>query len=173
MAERGGGTMQGRFLVLFAVVGVTCMSGMARAETGTPITLSTALTFQTDISCDHSPESPCFATGTFEANDQVTADLICASGTLSETHWFPRGRRGPFTIAERTWTCPDGSTLVMRVLRWVFIPLTDTTAQILQTWIITGGSGRLADLNGRGTLDEVFAFPPTDTLSGTATGFVH
>jgi hypothetical protein len=167
--------MHGRFLVLFTVVGVTFVSGITRAETGTPITLSTALTFQDDTPCDFSPASPCSSLGTFEANDEVTADLICASGTVSETYWFTHGRRGPITIAERTWTCPDGSTLVMSVLRWVFIPLTDTTAQILQTWVITGGSGRLAELSGRGTLDEIFAFPPTgtNTLGGTATGFVH
>jgi hypothetical protein len=31
----------------------------------------------------------------------------------------------------------------MHVLRWVFIPATDTTADIIETWVITGGTGTL------------------------------
>jgi hypothetical protein len=86
--------------------------------------------------CNYTPSSPCRWIGTFEANDDTTVNLICPSGTISETYWFPHGR-GPFTIAERTWTCSDGSTLVMRVSRYAFIPLTETTGEILETWVIT------------------------------------
>jgi hypothetical protein len=112
--------------------------------------------------------------GTFTANDGTTAELVCESGTIFETFWFPHGRRGPFTIADRTWTCPDGSTLVMKVRRVVFILLTDTTAQILENWVITGGTGRLAGLQGSGTMAEVFDFGSAPaTLGGSVNGLVR
>jgi hypothetical protein len=159
-----------RLTVVVAVVGITAI---ARAESGTPVTLSTALTPVDDPSCNYTPSSPCQWIGTFEANDDTTANLICPSGTISETYWFPHGR-GPFTIAERTLTCPDGSTLVMRVSRYAFIPLTETTGEILETWVITGGTGRMASLQGRGPMDEFFDVGgPIVTFGGTVTGFVH
>src|SRR5689334_21660017 len=116
------------------------------ATSGTPVTLSTVLAFQEGTACRHTPNSPCPANGTFTANDETTANIICESGTIFETHCFTHGRGGPITIADRTWTCPDGSTLVMHVLRWVFIPVAERTAQIRETWVITGGTGRLAGL---------------------------
>jgi hypothetical protein len=62
----------------------------------------------------------------------------------------------------------------MHILRWVFIPRTDTTADILETWVITGGTGRLSGLQGRGTMDEIYDFGSTpNTLGGNVTGFVH
>jgi hypothetical protein len=109
--------------ILFTVFGFVYMTGSATAATsGTPVTLSTVLAFQEDTACRHTPNSPCPANGTFTANDETTANIICESGTIFETHWFTHGRGGPITIADRTWTCPDGSTLVMHVLRWVFYP---------------------------------------------------
>jgi hypothetical protein len=152
-----------------------CMTISAMAATqGTPITLSTALVFGDDSNCQHTANSPCSDSGTFTANDQTTANLVCPAGTVSETYWFTHGRNGPITIADRTWTCPDGSTLTMHVLRWVFIPATETTADILETWVITGGTGRLANLQGKGTMDEIFNFGTNPgTLGGTVTGFVH
>jgi hypothetical protein len=161
--------------ILFTSLAFACMTIKAiAAAQGTPITLSTALAFGDDSTCNESPNSPCLATGTFTANDQTTANLICASGTIFETHWFTHGRNGPITIADRTWTCPDGSTLTMHVLRWVFIPVTDISGEILETWVITGGTGRLARLQGIGTMDEIFEFGTLPhTLGGTVTGFVH
>jgi len=161
--------------VLFTLLGFACMTITAMGATqGIPITLSTAMAFGDDSTCNESPNSPCLATGTFTANDVTTANVICASGTIFETHWFTHGRGGPITVADRTWTCPDGSTLTMHVLRWVFVPATDTTADILQTWVITGGTGRLAGLQGRGTMDEIYDFGNVpNTLGGTVTGFVH
>jgi hypothetical protein len=161
--------------ILLSVVGFAYMTvGVTAAPLGTPVTLSTAMAFGDDSTCHESPNSPCLATGTFTANDETTANVICASGTLFETHWFTHGRSGPITIADRTWTCPDGSTLVMHILRWVFIPRTDTTADILETWVITGGTGRLAGLQGSGTMDEIYDFGVTpNTFGGTVTGFVH
>jgi hypothetical protein len=62
----------------------------------------------------------------------------------------------------------------MHILRWVYIPITDTTAEILETWVITGGTGRLASLQGRGTMDEIYDFGVTpNTFGGTVAGFVH
>ena len=64
--------------------------------------------------------------------------------------------------------------LVMKVRRVGFILLTDTTAQILENWVITGGTGRLAGLQGAGTMAEVFDFgsaPPT--LGGSVNGLVR
>ena len=161
--------------MLFTIFPFVCMSITAmQATQGTPITLSTAEAFGNDSTCHESPNSPCLASGTFTANDETTANLICPSGTIFETHWFTHGRNGPITVANRTWTCPDGSTLTMHVLRWVFIPSTPTTADILETWVITGGTGRLANLQGRGTMDEIYDFGTVpNTLGGTVTRFVH
>jgi hypothetical protein len=62
----------------------------------------------------------------------------------------------------------------MHILRWVFIPLTATTADILETWVITGGTGGLSSLQGRGTAEEIYNFGVTpNTFGGTVTGFVH
>ena len=159
--------------ILLTVIGFAFMTvGATAAPLGTPVTLSTAIDF-VHPPCSLTANDPCTAPGTFTANDETTANVICASGTISETFWFPHGR-GPFTIADRTWTCPDGSTLVMHILRWVFIPRTDTTADILETWVITGGTGRLSGLQGRGTMDEIYDFGSTpNTLGGNVTGFVH
>ena len=169
--------MKKKFIaVLFTLLGFACLTITAMAATnGTPITLSTALVFGDVSTCNHLPSSPCPAAGTFTANDATTANVICASGTIFETHWFTHGRGGqPITVADRTWTCPDGSTLTMHVLRWVFIPATATTADILETWVITGGTGRLAGLQGSGTMDEIFDFGTVpNTLGGTVTGFVR
>lgn len=161
--------------ILFTLFSVACMTiGAMAATQGTPITLSTAMAFGDTSTCKHLPSSPCPASGTFTANDETTANLICESGTIFETHWFTHGRQGPITVADRTWTCPDGSTLTMHVLRWVFIPSTGTTAEILETWVITGGTGRLASLQGKGTMDEIFDFGAVpETLGGTVTGFVQ
>jgi hypothetical protein len=93
-----------------------------------------------------------------------------ASGTISETFWFTHGRNGPITIADRTWICPDGSTLLMHILRWVFIPQNGYYSGNPRT----GGTGRLAGLQGRGTMDEIYDFGSTpNTLGGNVTGFVH
>jgi hypothetical protein len=162
-------------LMLFTIFSFVSMSiSSMHATQGTPITLSTALVFGDDSACHETPSSPRTASGTFTANDETTANLVCPSGTIFETHWFTHGRSGPITVADRTLTCSDGSTLVMHVLRWTFIPLTDTTGEILETWVITGGTGRLASLSGRGTMDEIFDFGTVpNTLGGTVTGFVH
>jgi hypothetical protein len=61
---------------------------------------------------------------------------------------------------------------MMHVIRWVFIPETDTTAHILETWVITHGTGRLASLQGSGTMDEIFDFG-ADTLGGSVVGLVR
>ena len=167
--------MKERFIaILLTVVGFAYMTvGVTAAPLGRPVTLSTAIVFG-GPPCSVTANDPCTSPGTFTANDETTASVICASGTISETFWFPHGRRGPVTIADRTLTCPDGSTLVMHILRQVYIPVTDTTAELLETWVITGGTGRLADLQGRGMADEIYNFGVTpNTFGGTVTGFVH
>ena len=141
--------------LMVAILGLTTTG--ASASSGTPVSLTTALTFGDSSMCNHTANSPCPASGTFTADDEATATLVCPSGTIFETHWFTHGHAGPITIADRTWTCPDGSTLMMHVIRWAFIPETDTTAHILETWVITHGTGRLASLQGSGTMDEIFA----------------
>lgn len=168
--------MKEKFIaILLTAAGFAYMAaGATAAPLGTPVTLSTAEAFIDTPTCQNTANAPCPAYGTFTANDETTANVICASGTIFETHWFTHGRSGPITIADRTWTCTDGSTLVMHILRWVFIPRTETTADILETWVITGGTGRLAGLQGRGTMDEIYDFGVTpNTLGGTVTGFVH
>jgi hypothetical protein len=167
-------------LALAMVIAGLCTGGVA-AATGTTISLTTALQFGDDSDCNHPPASPCPASGTFTANDAATASLICPAGTIAETHWFPNPHpnpgfpQGPFTIADRTWTCPDGSTLVMHVKRVSFTEgPTPTTAHIGETWMITGGTGRLADLQGSGTMDEIFDFGVTPgTLGGLVVGVVR
>jgi hypothetical protein len=160
--------------VAFALAAFSFPTVSARAQAGTPINLSTALAFGDDSTCTHLPNSPCPASGTFTADDSTTASLVCEAGTIVETHWFTHGRRGPITIADRTWICPDGSTLVMHVTRWSFTPLTETTASISETWVITGGTGLLAGLQGSGTMEEVFDFGSTpETLGGSVTGVVR
>jgi hypothetical protein len=163
--------MRGLATTAFALVAFALLSVNATAISGTPVTLTTVLTFVEDTACNHTSNSPCPAIGTFTANDETTASIICESGTIFETHWFTHGRRGPFTIANRTWTCPDGSTLVMNVQRWVFIPLPDGTAEILEKWVITGGTGRLAGLQGSGTMDEIWDLGVN--FGGAVTGFVR
>jgi hypothetical protein len=160
--------------ILLAVLGCACTTlDATAAPLGTPITLSTAIAF-VGPPCSVTASDPCTDIGTFTANDETTANVICASGTVSETFFFTHGRGGPITIADRTWTCPDGSTLVMHILRWVFIPITATTADILETWVITGGTGGLSSLQGRGTAEEIYNFGVTpNTFGGTVTGFVH
>jgi hypothetical protein len=165
----------GRLLLALAVaLAAVVGTATANAITGTAVSLTTALTFDESAPCAHTSNSPCPASGTFTADDAATAEAICASGTIFETHWFTHGHAGPITIADRTWTCPDGSTLVMHVIRWAFVPRTETTADILETWVITGGTGRMAGLQGSGTMDEIFDFGVVPgTLGGTVTGSVH
>jgi hypothetical protein len=159
-------------IVAMAAVGLALTAVGASAKSGTAVSLSTALAFGDASACTHLPSSPCPASGTFSADDQTTANLICESGTISETHWFTHGLAGPITVADRVWTCPDGSTLVMKVLRWSFTPLTETTANIFETWVVTHGTGRLASLQGSGTMNEIFDFA-ADTLGGAVTGLVR
>src|SRR6201987_1132228 len=169
---KGGTVRKTLIALLLTVAGVAYMTvGVTAAPLGTPVTLSTAIAF-VGPPCSVTASDPCTDTGTFTANDQTTANVICASGTIFETFFFTHSRGGPITIADRTWTCPDGSTLVMHVLRWVFIPRTATTADVLETWVTTGGgTGRLASLQGRGTMDEIFDFGSTpNTLGGEVTG---
>ena len=143
----------------------------ALAKPATPISLTTALTFIEDTGCAATPASPCTDAGTFVANDAVTSDLLCAQGVAAESYYFPRSGQA-FTIAERTLTCPDGSTLRMRVNRVTFTDLTSTTALIGETWKLTGlGSGRFVGFSGSGTMSEVFDFGgPPNHLGGLVTG---
>jgi len=89
---------------------------------------------------------------------------------MSELFYFP-DTGVAFTIADRTLTCPDGSTLVMHVLRVEKRKLTATTVQIGETWQVTRGTGRFEGLTGQGTIDEVFDGGVTpNTLAGALTG---
>jgi hypothetical protein len=160
-----------------ALVAVGAVAATAKQQqpsrgpiSGTPINLTTALTFVDPPGCDFTRQRPCGNAGTFTADDQATADLLCPSGTMAESYFFPS--QGPaFTIAERTLTCPDGSTLLLHVKRVEFTPLTDTTALIGETWSVTLGTGRFSLLQGRGTMQEIFDFAaPPDTLGGSLTG---
>jgi hypothetical protein len=112
--------------------------------------------------------------GHSQPTSAATAALIYPPGTIFETHLFTHGHAGPITIADRTWTCPDGSTLMMHVFRFGFIPETETTAHILESWVVTHGMGRLASLQGSGTMDEIcdFGVEP-ETLGRSVVGLVR
>jgi hypothetical protein len=159
-------------LATFALL-ATAGGSQAAKPPKMPISLTSAMTFFDPPGCDHTRKHPCATIGTFTANDQPTADLLCPSGTMNERFWFPT--HGPaFTIADRTVTCPDGSTLLLHVKRVQFTDLTPTTALIGETWTVTLGTGRFSNLTGQGTMNEIFdTSTEAGTLGGSVTGFLR
>jgi hypothetical protein len=159
--------------VLLSLGGASALNaGTDRASRPkTAISLTTALTFFDPPGCDFTPQRPCADIGSFTANDQATADLLCPAGSMAESYYFPPEGSASFTTAERTLTCPDGSTLLMHVERVEFTDLTPTTALIGETWRVRLGTGRFSLLSGKGKMAEVFGFG-TDpgTLGGSLTG---
>jgi hypothetical protein len=137
---------------------------------GTAISLTTSLTFFDTPGCDFTRRRPCASIGSFVADDTGTSTLLCPSGSMAESYYFPT--HGPaFTIAERTLTCPDGSTLLLHVERVEFTDLSPTTGLVGQTWKVTLGTGRFSLLSGRGDISEVFDFGVEPaTLAGTLSG---
>jgi YVTN family beta-propeller protein len=136
----------------------------------TPISLTTALTFDDPLGSDCTRERPCTDHGTFAAADESTTALLCPEGTMAELFHIPKSSED-IAIAERTLICRDGSTLVMHVRRSGAQPLTPTTAAIAETWTVTQGTGRFTDLKGDGTMEAIYdesVTPPT--LGGTLTG---
>src|SRR6185295_6316164 len=61
-------------VLMVAILGLTATG--ASAKSGTPVSLTTALAFGDSSTCNHTPNSPCPASGTFTAEDSATAALI-------------------------------------------------------------------------------------------------
>jgi hypothetical protein len=160
-------------VALVVAVGAVLAATPAHAGARTPISVTSALQFVDPPGCDHSRQRPCADTGTFVANDAATAALLCPQGTMAESFYFPTHGRA-FTIAERTATCPDGSTLLLHVERTTFTELSDVTAEIGETWRVELGTGRFSLLHGRGTMTELFSFAAEpNSLGGTITGVLR
>jgi hypothetical protein len=139
-----------------ALTVVGAADATAKPKSTTQISLRTALTFNDPPGCNHTPARPCGDHGTFTAKNRATAALLCAKGTMAESFYFPPSGSSAITIAERTLTCPDGSTLVMHVRRVMLTKLTETTSRISETWKVTFATGRFTLLKGRGTMEEIF-----------------
>jgi hypothetical protein len=153
------------------LMAVGAVGGAAKPESTTQINLRTALTFNDNAGCNRTPARPCGDRGTFTAKDRATAIVLCAKGTMAESYYFPPSGSSTFTIAERTLTCPDGSTLVMHVRRVMLTELTATTNRIGETWKVTLGTGRFTLLKGRGTMEEIYnTGRQPATLGGSLTG---
>ena len=154
-----------------AVIAFAAANATAKSKSTTMINLKTALTFNNEAGCNHTPARPCGDHGTFTAKDHVTSVVLCARGTMAESYYFPPSGSSAFTIAERTLTCQDGSTLVLHVRRVMFTKLTATTNRIGETWKVTFGTGRFTELKGQGTMEEIFnTGHKPGTLGGSFTG---
>ena len=159
-------------VVAIFIVGASAAS--AKPKAATYISLRTALAFTDPAGCNHTRARPCGDRGTFTAKDQATAVLLCAKGAMAESYYFPPRGSSAFTIAERTLTCRDGSTLLLHVRRVVFTKLTTTTNRIGETWKVTIGTGRFTELKGRGTMEEIYnTGRQPNTLGGSLAGVLR
>ena len=144
------------------------------AAAGTHISITNGRQEWTTIEgCADSPtERPCHNTGTFRANDQTTARLICSRGTSKEAE-YSGPPNGIWTIARRTLTCPGRGTLNLLVKLFISGVVTpNQTTNFGESWVITGGTGRLAHLRGSGTMIEPRDLSHT-VLGGQLTGIVQ
>jgi ABC-type branched-subunit amino acid transport system substrate-binding protein/streptogramin lyase len=145
------------------------VAGLAPA-TGTPVSIATSQQADHEPGCPHTIEQPCHDTGTFRARDGATAAMICPGGTTRETEWgtWP-------TVARRVLACADGSTLTLQVKRYISGTVTPNQQLNLgESWVILGGTGRLAGLQGNGPLIELWTDSREPyTWKGTLTGLVR
>jgi hypothetical protein len=115
-----------------------------------------------------------FNFGTFTASGPAVDDgLICASGTVDDTRLIFAGgqsNRGAQIPVRKTFTCDDASGQIFVKIQ---VHLDFATSTETFSWVILGGTGDYADLNGsgQGTTVSDGSDPQTGNFN-TYTGFL-
>lgn len=114
---------------------------------------------------------PTANTGTF--TQLSDSNLICAAGSVADTHYVwgaSRGRGGDPAgvqlLVDKTFFCPGGEIYFRLQVHGVFVAETFT-------WVIVGGTGDYAGLNGQGSGTTDYAPPaPDGTVVNHYTGYL-
>jgi hypothetical protein len=132
-----------RSISIAALVGATVLVAAApvAAQGPTDVTIVSHMTFNPDG----------FNFGTFDASGPaVDEGLICASGTVDDTRLIFAGsqsNRGAQIPVRKTFTCADGSGQIFVKIQ---VHLDFATSTESFTWVILGGTGAYASVNGSG-----------------------
>lgn len=163
-------TRYGRARVVLAILAATTMLGAVAAPVGAATPQSLTLVSTTTFN----PDGPNY--GTFTASGAAVPGLVCASGSFVDTGIRFAGYqsiRGTVQLEVfKTYSCLSGDFFVKMEIH----ANPDGTEAF--TWIVTGGTGGLATLqgSGSGTTVGIFSPPPDPQETGninTFVGFVH
>ena len=147
--------------ILAALAAITAVTAPVGASSPEPISITSQMTIPFDAP----------STGFFQADP---SDLICPTGTVLDLGvigaGFQSGRGGQILVLKEL-TCDDGSGTIFVRLAVHFrdggqggVPTGSFT------WVIVGGTGDYADLQGRGTGIGVSTGP--NSVTDTYTGFL-
>jgi hypothetical protein len=159
-----------RARIVLAVLAATLMVAAVAAPVGAATPQSLTLVSTTVFN----PTGPNY--GTFTASGAAVPGLVCASGSFVDTGVGFAGYqsvRGTIQITVfKTYTCAAGDFDVKMQIH----ANPDGTEAF--TWVITGGTGGFATLqgSGSGTTVGIFSPPPDSQETGninTFVGFVH
>jgi hypothetical protein len=121
--------------LLVAGVASVWLAPVAVASPPTPVTITETIDFTTDP-----------VTATFTASAP-----LCPSGIFVDTVDTAGVGRGPLNLViSSVYTCADGSG-TFTLLKQIHIQFTDDTATGTGTFVVVGGTGAYARLNGQGT----------------------
>jgi hypothetical protein len=152
--------------IMAAAMMMVAVAAPVGAATPQPLTLVSTTTFN--------PNGPNY--GTFTASGAAVPGLVCASGSFVDTGIQFAGYQGIRGTVQlqvfKTYSCPSGDFYVKMEIH----ANPDGTEAF--TWVIRGGTGDLATLqgSGSGTTVGIFSPPPDSQETGninTFTGFVH
>jgi hypothetical protein len=109
-----------------------------------------------------------FNYGTFTTSG---SDLVCREGTFEDTRAIYGGFGGPTAkgnvLVDKTYTCADGTFFLRLQVKLDFVAETETIS-----WVVLGGTGAYAHLQGSGKGTAEWSDPPGLGAIDTYEGFL-
>jgi hypothetical protein len=129
------------------IAAVTALAAALVVGTVSPVLAGPPVAVSIVSHMDFNPDG--FNTGTFSASGPAVGQgLICASGRVEDTRLIFAGfqsGRGAQIPVRKTFTCPDGELFIKIQVHLDFATSTETFS-----WVVLGGSGAYAGVQGSG-----------------------